>query len=188
MAMFPMPSKSGLGDGVLPARPARATMNWKPLVVFVLGTALGFLLSGNGPVGNMIWPPADGPEPEGTNLALLMVIGVVEAAAFGLGVTFLVFGLKHVQNLTMTKGPYATAVLLAITWLLVNWVPHTALHMHHGNILTPADFGGLVAIEYGFHLTLIIAGTVLAHACYRTTRTLTPTTAATPTTTANRAR
>lgn len=150
-------------------------MNWKPLVVFVLGTALGFLLMGNGPIGGMIWPPADGPEPEGANLALLMAIGFVEAAAFGLGAVLLAFGLKHVQDLTMTRGPYATAIWLSIAWMLMNWVPHTSLHMNHGNILTPADFTGLVAIEYGFHLTLIIAGTLLMHAAYRTTRTLTAT-------------
>lgn len=161
-------------------------MNWKPILVFVLGTALGFLLMGQAPLGNLLWPPADGPDPEGANLALLMVIGGIEALAFGLGVTFLAFGLKHVQDLTMTRGPYATVVWLAIAWMLVNWVPHTSLHMHVGNLLVPSDFSGLVAIEYGFHLTLIIAGATLMHACYRTTRTLTSMTTTTTATTKNR--
>lgn len=151
-------------------------MNWKPLVVFVLGTVLGFLLMGQAPLGNILWAPEDNPvEPEGANLILLMVIGGIEALAFGLGVTFLVFGRKHVQNLTMTRGGYATAVWLSISWLLVNWVPHTSLHMQVGNITAQSDYTGLVAIEYGFHLTLIIAGALLAHACYRTTRMVTGT-------------
>jgi hypothetical protein len=164
-------------------------MNWKPIVVFVLGSAVGFLLMGNGPVGKLLWPPADTPaEPATGTLAALMVVGFIEVLAFGLGVTFLAFGLKHVQNLTMTRGGYAVAVWLAIAWMLVNWVPHTALHMSVGNLLTPSDFNGLAAIEYGFHLTLIVAGAILMHACYRTTRTLKPTAATAPTAAATRAR
>jgi hypothetical protein len=162
-------------------------MNWKVIAVFVLGSALGFLLMGNGPVGSLLWPPAEGPEPEGTNLILLMAIGFIEVLAFGLGVTFLAFGRKHVQNLTMTRSPYATAIWLSIAWLLVNWVPHTGLHMSVGNLLVPSDFTGLVAIEYGFHLTLIIAGTLLMHATYRTARVFTPVTTATLAAPKNRA-
>jgi hypothetical protein len=60
---------------------------------------IGFLLMGNAPLGNLLWPPADGPDPEGANLALLMAIGFVEALAFGLGVTFLACGRRHVQKL-----------------------------------------------------------------------------------------
>jgi hypothetical protein len=149
-------------------------MNWKAITVFMLATVLGFLLMGNAPLGNLLWPPAEGPDPEGANLALLMVIGGIEAIAFGLGITFLFFGLPYVQNLTMTRGAYATAIWLSITWMLANWVPHTSLHMNVGNILVPADFGGLVAIEYGFHLTLIIAGGLLAHAAVRSSRLVAP--------------
>ena len=161
-------------------------MNWKPIVVLVLGSALGFLLMGNGPLGKVLWPPADTPaEPEGATLVALMAVGFIEVVAFGLGVTFLAFGRKRVQDLTMTRGAYATAVWLAIAWMLVNWVPHTALHMSVGNLLTPSDFAGLAGIEYGFHLTLIIAGALLMHACYRTTRNMGATTASA---TATRAR
>lgn len=123
---------------------------------------------GNGPVGQMLWPPAEGPDPEGANLVLLMVIGFIEVIAFGLGACMLAFGLPAARRIAGTAGPYATGVWLAISWILLNWVPHTALHMHHGNILTPADFGGLVAIEYGFHFTLILCGGLLMHAVFRT--------------------
>lgn len=143
-------------------------MNWKPIAVFVVATVLGFLLMGNAPLGKALWPPSHGPaEPEGTNLVLLMAIGAIEAVSFGLGACVLVFGLRHARNLTGTTGPLATAVWLSVTWLLVNWVPHTALHMNVGNLMTPEDFGGLVAIEYGFHLTLIMAGTVLMYTLFR---------------------
>ena len=160
-------------------------MNWKPLAVFVPATVLGFLLMGNAPLGNLLWPPAEGPaEPEGTVLVLLMVVGAIEAVAFGLGACVLAFGLKHARNLTGTTGWLATAVWLSVAWVLVNWIPHTALHMSVGNLNTPADFGGLAAIEYGFHLTLVAAGTVLMYTLFRvrqgvpaTTRTTAPATA-----------
>lgn len=136
-------------------------IRWNLVVVGVVATVLGFLLSGNGPLGSMIWPPAPGPEPEGTNLALLMAMGAFEAISFGAGVVFLVAGYSWVKARTRSVGQ-AWLVYLSVAWMLVNWVPHTALHMNHGNILTPADFGGLVAIEYAFHLTLIVAGAALA--------------------------
>lgn len=59
---------------------------------------------------------------------------------------------------------------LAIAWGLVNWVPHTALHMNHGNIENPNDFGGRIAIECGFHATLIIAAAAVAQFFVRTLR------------------
>ena len=40
---------------------------------------------------------------------------------------------------------------------MVSWWPHDNLHIHNGN-----DLQGLLYIEYGFHVTLIIAASVLA--------------------------
>jgi hypothetical protein len=149
-------------------------MNWKPIAVFVAATAAGFLLQSHGPLGSLLWPMAEGtPEPEGANLVLLMVIGGVEAAAFGLGVCFLVWGMPWVRKVTRTAAN-GVLLYLSVAWLLVNWVPHTSLHMAHGNILTPDDFGGLVAIEYGFHLTLVLAGAVIAYTLMRFSRSPAP--------------
>lgn len=145
-------------------------MRWQPLAVALVAAAVGFLFEGNGPVGAMIWPPADGPEPEGAVLGLLVVMGVLEALAFGVGVAFLVFGYPWIRNLAGSSAGYALAVYLSVAWLLVNWVPHTALHMNHGNIEVASDFAGLAAIEYGFHLTLIVAGCLIAHFFLRVAR------------------
>jgi hypothetical protein len=49
------------------------------------------------------------------------------------------------------------AAFLSIAWFLVNWWPHDNLHRVNGQ-----DFGGLPRIEYAFHLTLEIAGALLA--------------------------
>lgn len=133
---------------------------WTVLAVAALGALLGFLLGGSAPLGSMLWPPADGPRPEGANLVLLMGMAAVEATAFGIGVAFLAFGYPAVRRAVPSPG-MAVAAHLSLAWLFVNWVPHTALHMAHGNILTPDDFTGLVAIEYGFHFTLILAAATL---------------------------
>lgn len=151
-------------------------MNWKPILVFLLGAGLGFLLKGQGPIGSLLWPPEAGTvQPEGANLALLLAIGLIEAIAFGLGLCLLVFGLPAVRKLTGNDGLYATGVWLAVAWILMNWVPHTSLHMMVGNITGPSDYGVLVAIEYGFHLTLILAGALLMHAIFRVQRGARPT-------------
>mgnify|MGYP000870974538 CR=1 FL=1 len=38
-----------------------------------------------------------------------------------------------------------------------NWWPHDSLHIHIG-----MDLGGLLALEYVFHITLMVAGIILA--------------------------
>jgi hypothetical protein len=49
------------------------------------------------------------------------------------------------------------AVHVSIAWLLLNWYPHDSLHIHNG-----MDLGGLLTLEYVFHITLMIAGVILA--------------------------
>ncbi len=46
---------------------------------------------------------------------------------------------------------------LSVGWFLVSWWPHDNLHIHNG-----MDLQGLLYIEYGFHVTLIVAALVLA--------------------------
>jgi hypothetical protein len=46
---------------------------------------------------------------------------------------------------------------LSIGWLLVSWWPHDNLHMHVGE-----DPQGLLFLTYGFHMTLLLGGLVLA--------------------------
>jgi hypothetical protein len=45
------------------------------------------------------------------------------------------------------------AAYLSLAWVLGNWWAHDSLHIHHGLNLVP-----LLGIEYGFHVTLMIAG------------------------------
>ena len=52
------------------------------------------------PLGMMLWPTgvggeSGGPAPSGLQIGLLILIGIMEALAFGAGVAFLLFGLPR---------------------------------------------------------------------------------------------
>ncbi|MES2155701.1 MAG: hypothetical protein V4510_11250 [bacterium] len=118
--------------------------------------AFGFLLQGTGPLGAILWPPAPMPtEPTGALLGGFIAYSIFEAAAFGAGIAFLILG-YHPVRAAAGSTRLAIPAYLAIGWLLVNWVPHDALHMHVG-----MNLEGLLALEWGFHGTLILSGAVL---------------------------
>lgn len=143
-------------------------MRTKTKVVLTVSafTLLGFMLNPNAPLGAMVWghPPAEAEPPAGALLGLLMVIGLVESVAFGLGIAFLAFGHPLVRRLA-ARSVDARAAWLAIVWSLASWVPHTAMHMTNGS-----NMARLVAIEYMFHLTLVVAAAVLARFFLRVAR------------------
>lgn len=131
----------------------------KALLVAIPAAILGFALELNGPLGAALWPePPAGPEPAGAALGALMGMGVLEALAFGAGVAFLVFGWAVVQRAPGVSKGLATGAYLAIAWLFVNWVPHSAMHMTNAH----DDFARLALIEYVFHFTLMLGGATLA--------------------------
>jgi hypothetical protein len=49
-------------------------------------------------------------------------------------------------------------VHVSIVWILWNWWLHDGLHMVNDST------SGLLAIEYAFHVTIMIAGAILAYA------------------------
>ena len=138
---------------------------WKILAVTLAFGLLGFAIEANGPLGPAIWgaAPESGAEPTGAQLPLLIVVGVTEALAFGLGFAFLLFGWTRVANAPGVSKALGTAAAAAIAWGLLSWVPHSAMHITNA----PDDFGRLIFIEYAFHVTLIVAAAVLALFAYR---------------------
>ena len=122
------------------------------IVLLTVGAGLpAFLLS------RVLWPPAPGsPEPTAAQLPWFLLLGILEALVFGLGVSFLVFGLRVLRRARMGTSPWP--VYLAIGWLLVSWWPHNHLHQ----TISPADLNALLGIEYGFHVSLYLCGLVLA--------------------------
>lgn len=128
------------------------------VAIVTLGlTVVGFLTEPNGPLG-AFWAPAhDVPPAAGAQIPLFMLLGTLEALTFGLGVSFLLFGYSTLKAIPSVSAPLARGAHLAISWLLLNWWAHDSLHVHNG-----MNLNGLLRIEYGFHVTLMIAGAVLA--------------------------
>ncbi len=109
-------------------------------------------------LGPIVWPPAEGgPEPTAGQLPFFIFLAAMESILSGLGVSFLIFGLPLVRRFAVGSELRAWAMYLAIGWLLVSWWPHDNLHIHVGN-----DMQGLLYIEYGFHVTLMICGLIVA--------------------------
>lgn len=137
---------------------AARTINWKPaLAVTLVIAVVAVLASPNGPLGGFWRPPADSPMPTGAQLPLFILLNIAEGLAFGLGIAFLVFGYPVVRAIAPASTGLTRAAHLSIAWLLSNWWPHDGLHIHNG-----MNWGGLLGIEYGFHVTLMIAGVILA--------------------------
>lgn len=134
------------------------TPRTKALTITILATLLGILLAADAPLGRLLWPAHPvGPEntPSQAQLVGFIAVYAWQSLAFGVGIAFLALGYPRVLRLTGTPG-LARAAHLAIAWTLINWVPHVNLHMHFGE--APA---GLLAIEWVFHATLVVAGGVL---------------------------
>ncbi len=109
-------------------------------------------------LGQLIWPPDPAnPTPSGGQLPFFILLSVFEAVAFGLGISFLLFGFRPLLRLARGSRLRAWAMYLSIGWFLVSWWPHDNLHLHNG-----FDLQGLLYIEYGFHVTLIVAALVLS--------------------------
>jgi hypothetical protein len=119
--------------------------------------ALAFLASPNGPLGVFWRPSPDLATPVGWQIPLLILLNASESLAFGLGIAFLIFGYPLVRAAAPSSPALALPAYLAIAWLLINWWPHDSLHVANG-----MNLWGLLRIEYGFHITLIIAAAVLA--------------------------
>jgi hypothetical protein len=142
---------------------ARAGSSTRPFVLITVAAAVAaFPLSPRAPLGQLLWPATVDLDsaPAGIQLGLFMLLGVIEALAFGVGLAVLVLGRATVRRVVPPdRAGLATAMHVALFWLLWSWWLHDGLHMVAG-----LHTGSLLAIEYAFHVTLIAAGSVLAYA------------------------
>ena len=116
------------------------------IAVVVAGTVLAFGSS------QLLWPAPPGFTPPAGLLPFFVVLGLVESLAFGAGVAFLIFGFRLIAR-TGVNASAAWGGYLGIAWSLVNWWAHDGFHRVNG-----LRFAGLLWIEYGFHITLILGG------------------------------
>lgn len=90
-------------------------------------------------------------------LPFLLGLKTFEGLALGTGIAFLIFGYPLLKR----AGQLRTLTLLAffaIGWYLVTWWPHDNRHLISGIHY----IWGLLAIEYGFHFTMMVAAGALA--------------------------
>lgn len=134
---------------------------WGRWAIVTVGLGLlAFLASPGSPLGGF-WgtTPEAGPQPSGSQIFLFIFLGAIQSLVGGLGVAFLIFGFPLVNSFTPAHRGLARLTHLAIAWSLLSWWPHGNFHQ----TLAADNIGGLLAIEYGFHLTLIIAGLIVAY-------------------------
>lgn len=83
-------------------------------------------------------------------------MALAEALAFGLGMAWLVLAYPFVSGYFNERWR-RIVVHIGIAWQLLNWYPHDALHMNAG-----IDLDYMLALELGFHVTMIIATVAMA--------------------------
>lgn len=123
-------------------------MRWLLVTLFV--GSIAFVLTPSWPI------PASAPQPPPDILPFFVALVSIESMAFGLGVSFVVFGRGMLNRIGGPAG-LTNAAYLSVAFLLLNWWPHDNLHR-----MTSGDWNGLLMVEYGFHLPLMVAGAVLA--------------------------
>lgn len=127
--------------------------------VIVGGTLVAIMFGANGPLGGFWGVETSDPEPAGAALASLVLASIIEAIAFGVGLAWIAFGWPLVKD----RGGLGLATYGAVAWGLVSWAPHTGFHQSIGE----GNYGGLAAIEWGFHVTLVIGAFIVATFVWR---------------------
>jgi hypothetical protein len=141
----------------------------KVLIVTAVVAIVGFLTEPNGPLGAFWATHPSVPAPAGIQVPLFMILGAVEAIALGLGISFLIFGYPTLSTNASVSAPLTRGAHLSIVWLLSNWWAHDSLHLHNA-----LELNGLLSIEYGFHVTLIVGGLILVRYFMATSRLAAP--------------
>ena len=121
------------------------------------------------PLSLLIFPPPKLPPGMVLRPAALVALAglkILEGAALGTGISFLVFGYAVLKR---AEQPKLLTVLayVSIAWYLVNWWPHDNLHLVLG---ANGGIYPLLALEYAFHQTLIAGGVILALFFYHVMR------------------
>lgn len=127
------------------------------IVTVVLGI-VAFLLEPNSPLGGFWAPPPDSAEASGAQVPLFIILGLLEAFVSAWGVAFLLFGYPLVKAIAPASKGLTRATHISIAWVLFNWWSHGSLHQHVGE-----NLNGLLAIEYGYHVTIMLAAVIIAY-------------------------
>jgi hypothetical protein len=110
-------------------------------------------------LGPVIWPiSADFPAPNPEQIPYFILLSVFDSLFFGLGIAFILFGWPLVLRMANGARMLGWAIYFSIAFLLVSWWPHINLHNTTG-----FNLQGLLYIDYGFHIPLMISGAIVAY-------------------------
>jgi hypothetical protein len=110
-----------------------------------------------------IWPmSSDWPTPTSQQFPFFVLIAVFDSLTFGLGIAFLLFGWPIVQRIANESGILAWVLYIIIAFMLLSWWPHDNLHSMVGT-----NMQGLLYIEYGFHVSQMFGGAIVAYSFLR---------------------
>lgn len=108
-------------------------------------------------LGPILFPPAEvGVEPTAGQIPYFILLAAWDAVFLGLGVSFLLFGMPVLRKVSPDSTARAWVTYLSIGFLTVSWWPHLNMHASNG-----IDFQGLLYIDYGFHVPLMISAAAL---------------------------
>jgi hypothetical protein len=120
-------------------------------IVTVVSGAVAFALT------RVIWPlPSTMAPPPPNLLPLFILLDVLTALLFGIGVAFVIFGYPMLRRVRQPEALTA-ATYGAIAFLLLNWWPHLNMHMVSG-----LNYASLLWIDYLFHVPLFFSAAVVA--------------------------
>jgi hypothetical protein len=116
-----------------------------------------------------IWPmSSDWPVPTPQQFPFFVLIAIFDSLTFGLGIAFIFFGWPMARRMANGSGSLAWVLYIIIAFMLVSWWPHDNLHSMAGT-----DLQSLLYIEYGFHVSQMVCGAILAYSFLNLFRRLT---------------
>ena len=120
--------------------------------------------------GPHIWPMGpDVPMPPANLLPGYIALSAIEALAFGFAVAFAIYGWPTIRDLDLGASWINKLLFVTLCWFMGNWWAHDNLHMHNG-----LNMHGMIFIEVGFHLTMLVCGITLTIALLRVAKLASP--------------
>jgi hypothetical protein len=105
----------------------------------------------------ILFPPPPGPGPSSAQMPFFLLLTVFDSLLLGIGVAFVVFGWPLVRRVAPGSRAIAMAMFIGVAWLTISWYPHIGLHTSAFG----STFGGLLFIDYLFHVPLYVVGLLL---------------------------
>ena len=113
----------------------------------------------SGVASRTLWyvPPTMGGKPPFIGFLAMFAVQIIEAIAFGVAVAFAIVAYKPFFQQTKHRT-HSIAAYFAIFWLLGSWWAHDNFHAAAGC----GHWLSFLEIEWGFHVTDIVAGAIVA--------------------------